>query len=186
MVGISVIIIACPCALALATPLATLIGLSLGSKRGILFKEAAQLETMAKTDMLILDKTGTITEGKPEVISNTDVTEVDKRLLLALCESSLHPISQGVVRYIKKDDQSLRPVSLLSSKQVPSRGTVAVYEGKKILGGNAEFMRDNGIDVNIKSEFSLFFFAVEVRIKILKCLCLQAIMNTQQNILQMK
>ncbi len=164
MVGISVVIIACPCALALATPLATLIGLSLGAKRGILFKEAAQLETMAKTEMLILDKTGTITEGKPEVINHTDFFEVDRRLLLALCESSLHPISQGIVRYIKKEDQSLRPVSLLSSNQVPSRGTVAVFNNQKIFGGNAEFMRENGIEVDVTSEFSLFFFAIEKKL----------------------
>ncbi len=161
MVGISVVIIACPCALALATPLATLIGLSLGAKRGILFKEAAQLETMAKTQMLILDKTGTITEGKPEVISEVNISSVDKRLLLALCESSLHPISQGIVRYIKRDDESLRPVSLLSSTQIPSRGTVAVFNNQKVLGGNAEFMRENGIEVDVRSEFSLFFFAIE-------------------------
>ncbi len=161
MVGISVIIIACPCALALATPLATLIGLSLGAKRGILFKQAAQLETMAKTQMLILDKTGTITEGKPEVISEKSFTSVDKRLLLALCESSLHPISQGIVRHIKKEDASLRPVSLFSSNQVPSRGTIAVYENKKVLGGNAAFMKENGIEVDVHSNFSLFFFAVE-------------------------
>ena len=161
MVGISVVIIACPCALALATPLATLIGLSLGAKKGILFKEAAQLETMAKTQMLILDKTGTITQGKPEVIEAVELFRVDKRILLALCESSLHPISQGLVRYIKQEDKSLRPVSLLSSSQVPSRGTVAIYDGKKILGGNAQFMKDNGIDIDVESNHSLFFFAIE-------------------------
>ena len=161
MVGISVIIIACPCALALATPLATLIGLSLGAKRGILFKEAAQIETMAKTQMLILDKTGTITEGKPEVINTTEIAGADKRILLALCESSLHPISQGIARYIKREDMNLRPVSLSSSNQVPSRGTLALFEGKKVFGGNAEFMRENGIDVDIRSEYSLFFFAIE-------------------------
>ncbi len=164
MVGISVVIIACPCALALATPLATLIGLSLGAKRGILFKEAAQIETMAKTQMLILDKTGTITQGKPEVINEQQFSQVDKRLLLALCESSLHPVSQGVARYIKKEDNSLLPAPLVSSKQIPSRGTIAVYDNKKLLGGNAEFMRENGIKTDIKSNVSLFFFAIDDRL----------------------
>jgi len=164
MVGISVIVIACPCALALATPVATLIGLSLGGKRGILFKEAAQLETMAKTDMLILDKTGTITEGKHEVISLKLFEDLDRPLLLALCESSLHPVSQGVCSYLKKEDEDLRPVELISSKQVPSRGTVGVYNGQKILGGNARFMEDNGIKIDVESGFSLFFFAIEERL----------------------
>ena len=161
MVAISVIVIACPCALALATPVATLIGLSLGGKRGILFKEAAQLETMAKADMLILDKTGTITQGKPEVVYMQSFHEVDKALLLALSASSLHPIAAGISRYLKNEDVSLLPVSLLSSKQVPSRGIAAVYNGQKVLGGNAEFMRDNEIEIDIESENSLFFFAIE-------------------------
>jgi len=161
MVGISVIVIACPCALALATPVATLIGLSLGGKRGVLFKEAAQLETMAKADMLILDKTGTITQGKPEVVRYETFSVVNEGLLLGLCESSLHPISQGLARYLKNKNDALVGVSLSASKQVPSRGLEAMYEGQKILGGNAEFMRDAGINVEVNSEHSLFFFAVE-------------------------
>lgn len=161
MVGISVIIIACPCALALATPVATLIGLGLGAKRGILFKEAAQLETMAKTQMLILDKTGTITQGNPEVISTKEFEAVDRQLLLALCESSLHPVSQAIAKELKRQDITLQPISLLSSKQLPSRGTAAVYKGKKVLGGNAAFMRENGIEVDVTSPYSIFFFAID-------------------------
>ena len=164
MVGISVIVIACPCALALATPVATLVGLGLGGKRGILFKEAAQLETMAKTDMLILDKTGTITQGRPEIVNFKLFEEVDKSLLLALSESSLHPISQAISTYLKSENEELRPCTLASSKQVPSRGIAAVYDSKKVLGGNAEFMRENGIDVDVRSAFSLFFFAIEDRL----------------------
>jgi len=161
MVGISVIVIACPCALALATPVATLIGLGLGGKRGILFKKASQLETMAKAQMLILDKTGTITEGKPNVIKAKVFEGFDASLLLALSTSSLHPISQAVSAYTKESYESLQTYTLLSSKQVPSRGIVAVYDGKKVLGGNAEFMKDNGITIDIESEYSLFFFAVD-------------------------
>ncbi len=161
MVGISVIVIACPCALALATPVATLIGLSLGGKRGVLFKEAAQLETMAKADMLILDKTGTITQGKPEVINTHSYASLDTALLLGVCESSLHPVAQGVATYLKQEDKNLRAVRLHSAKQIQSRGIAAVYEGKKVLGGNAVFMQENGINVEHSSEFSLFFFAVD-------------------------
>ena len=159
MVGISVIVIACPCALALATPVATLIGLSLGGKRGILFKEAAMLETMAKTQMLILDKTGTITEGKPKVISTKAYAEVDKALLLALCNASLHPISQAISEYLKEAE--IRPLSLLSAKQIPSRGIAAVFDGHKVIGGNAVFMQESGIEIKVESEYSLFFFAID-------------------------
>ncbi|MDF1880811.1 cadmium-translocating P-type ATPase, partial [Sulfurimonas sp. MAG313] len=162
MVGISVIVIACPCALALATPLATLIGLSLGAKKGVLFKEAAMLETMAKANMLILDKTGTITEGRPECVNTKIYEEVDKALLLALCQSSLHPISQGMVRFLKEEDETLQPLSLSSSKQVSSRGISAVYEGNEVFGGNLSFMKESAIAIKdeIISEHSLFFFAV--------------------------
>ncbi len=161
MVGISVIVIACPCALALATPVATLIGLGLGGKRGILFKEASHLETMAKAEMLIMDKTGTLTEGKPDVIRAEFFEGFDPALLLALGESSLHPIAHAVSVYVKKEFEALKRYTLLSSRQVPSRGIAAVFEGKKVLGGNAAFMQENGIEVDTVSDFSLFFFAVE-------------------------
>lgn len=164
MVGISVIVIACPCALALATPVATLIGLGLGAKRGILFKEAAQIETMAKAEILILDKTGTLTEGKPDVINAETFEGFDPSLLLALSTSSLHPIAKAVASHIKKEYERIAPYILRSSKQVPARGIAAVYDGKKVLGGNAEFMKDNGIEVTVTSEYSLFFFAVEDRL----------------------
>lgn len=161
MVGISVIVIACPCALALATPVATLIGLSLGGKRGILFKEASQIETMAKADILILDKTGTITQGKPEVVKEERFCELDKALLLALCRSSLHPVSQGILKYLSEADEDVPRLTLSSSTQIPSRGIVATYEGKKLLGGNAALMEESGIAVDVHSDESLFFFAVD-------------------------
>lgn len=158
MVAISVIVIACPCALALATPIATLIGLKLGSSNGILFKEASHLETIAKADILILDKTGTITEGKPKVISENTYGEVNLSILLGLTKSSLHPIAKGVFEYINKDE--VKPATLTSFKQVPSRGILANYEGKRILGGNSKFMEENGLTVDIESSNSVFFFAI--------------------------
>jgi len=100
MISISVIVIACPCALALATPVATLVGLSIASKRGILFKEAVQLETMANIDVLVLDKTGTITQGKPAVVNEKIWTAFDKSLLNSLLLNSKHPIARGVQNYI--------------------------------------------------------------------------------------
>ena len=170
MVGISVIVIACPCALALATPVATLIGLGLGAKLGILFKEAAQLETMAKANMLILDKTGTITQGRPEVREMKCFTEtLDKPMLLGLCRSSLHPIAQGVARYISKEE--ILPVTLDEAKQVPSKGIMATYQGKKVLGGSIAFMQEQGIAVDYSSDASVFCFAIEQ--ELIACFSLQ-------------
>ena len=164
MVGISVIVIACPCALALATPVATMVGLGQGAKRGILFKEAAHLETLAKIDTLVLDKTGTITEGKPTVqhvkwYSEEAHKEENKQKLLALLNASHHPVSVGVAAYLF---QSLTKLPALDElQQIPARGMVARCKGSLLLGGNAALMQDNGIDVDAESEHTLFYFAID-------------------------
>ena len=113
MVGISVIIIACPCALALATPVATLVGLGLGARRGILFKSAAQLETMANIDTVIFDKTGSLTVGRPEVVHVTwlDETDAVKAAVFSLTRGSKHPIAQGVARYFSETIDAMKPES---------------------------------------------------------------------------
>lgn len=157
MVGISVIIIACPCALGLATPVATLVGLSLGTKKGILFKEAAQLETMAKADILVVDKTGTITHGKPEVVQENIFEKFDKTILYSLTKSSKHPVAQGVKRFVKTDEEVLFDEYM----QVPAKGIIARYNGSLILGGNYQLMQDNDIDVAFTSDKTLFYFAID-------------------------
>ncbi len=157
MVAIAVIVIACPCALALATPVATLVGLSIASKRGILFKEAAQLETMAKADVLVLDKTGTITQGRPAVVKEEIVAPFHKSLLYSLLLNSKHPVAKGVVNYI--DDASLESLELQNFQNIPSQGMSAMYDGKMLAGGNAKLMKTIGIDVTSKSENSEFYFA---------------------------
>ena len=162
MVGISVIVIACPCALALATPVATLVGLSLGASRGILFKEAAQLETMAKADTLVVDKTGTITIGKPLVVKEHLFEPFSKELLYSLVSSSKHPVSHGVYEYMEEDD--FKVVSFDSYTQIPAAGIQATYNGIEYLGGNLKLMKDNGIEVTFKSENTLFYFAVDKKI----------------------
>ncbi|MDF1877825.1 heavy metal translocating P-type ATPase [Sulfurimonas sp. SAG-AH-194-L11] len=158
MVGVSVIIIACPCALGLATPVATLVGLNLAAKKGILFKEAAQLETMAKVTTLVVDKTGTLTLGKPSVMKETIVHDFDRSLLYSLVKYSNHPISQGLVDFFK--EKKLKELVFDTFKQIAARGLRAEYQNLELIGGNAEFMRDNGITPNYMSENSLFFFAI--------------------------
>ncbi len=159
MVGVSVIIIACPCALGLATPVATLVGLNIAAKKSILFKEAALLETMAKATTLLVDKTGTLTLGKPDVIKEIIFVDFDKRLLFSLVKSSKHPISQGLVRYLG-EKYVTQEIIFDSFKQISARGISAQYKEMQIIGGNLQFMLDNGIKTDFTSENSLFFIAI--------------------------
>jgi len=161
IVGISVIVIACPCALGLATPMATLVGIAIAAKRGILFKEAAFLETMAKSDLLALDKTGTITEGRPSVVASEIYREFDRELLYSLVKSSNHPISQGVASYLQSEDNPLSELPLSETKSIEARGIQAFSGESKLLGGNPDFMREAGISIDYESENSLFFFAID-------------------------
>ncbi len=163
MVGISVIIIACPCALALATPVATLVGLSLGAKRGILFKEAAQLETMAKVDTLVLDKTGTITVGKPEVVKEHIYSAFDKSLLLSIVKLSNHPVAQGIYEYLLKHEHTEEQL-LDEYTQIPAQGISAHYKNENILGGNKTLMQENKIETDFSSDNTLFYLAINKKI----------------------
>jgi Cu+-exporting ATPase len=172
MVGISVIIIACPCALALATPVATLVGLGLASRRGILFKQAAQLETMAKATTLVVDKTGTITQGKPRVVQEHIYDDFDRSLLYSLVQNSKHPVARGVSEFIFQE--SIDNFELEKVKQIPALGLSALYQGKKIFGGNVKLMENEGLQLQgfshslglhvSNSENSEFYFAIDGRI----------------------
>ena len=160
MVGISVIIIACPCALALATPVATLVGLGLAAKRSILFKEAALLETMAKATVLLLDKTGTITQGKPKVINEKIHYKFDLSLLYALVKNSKHPVARGVLKHIEEQGE-IRGVALEHVKEIPAQGIKAKVGNKVVLGGNAKLMQEHGVDISDASEYTEFYFAYD-------------------------
>jgi Cu+-exporting ATPase len=161
IVGISVIVIACPCALGLATPMATLVGISIAAKRGILFKEATFLETMAKSKLLALDKTGTITEGKPSVVKAELFEGFNASLLLALVNTSNHPISKGLGSYLKEENDPLKPLALEDIKSIEAKGIKASYKGKNLLGGNADLLKNEGFEIDANSENSLFFFALD-------------------------
>ncbi len=160
MVGISVIIIACPCALALATPVATLVGLSLGAKKGILFKEAAQLETMAKVDTLVLDKTGTLTVGKPEVVKEHIYEEFDKSILYSLAKNSNHPISKGIMHYLDNSNEVIFDEYI----QKPALGIFAKYGKNTILGGNKKLLEHYNVDIDFSSDNSVFYLVVNSKV----------------------
>ena len=161
IVGISVIVIACPCALGLATPMATLVGISIAAKRGILFKEATFLETMAKSDILALDKTGTITEGKPSVVKADLNEQLNPSLLYALVSTSNHPIAKGILSYLEKTYETITPVTLEQIQMIEAKGIRANYGSKNLIGGNAELMKASHIAVDADAQNALFFFAVD-------------------------
>ncbi len=165
IVAISVIVIACPCALGLATPMATLIGIGVASKKGILFKEASFLESMAKSDTLVLDKTGTITEGKPKVIKFNKVEGFDINILYSLVNSSKHPISQAIVRYLEENYENIKEIRLKDIKNIEARGISAKLDEKKVFGGNEKFMREMGLEFDKEHENTVFIFAIDNEIK---------------------
>ena len=162
IVSISVIVIACPCALALATPIASLIGISWAAEKGLLFKEAKFIETFSKADTIVLDKTGTITEGKLRVKNITG--ELSKEyipMLYALSDSSTHPVSLAVKKYLEKEYEDIKIVELENIEQIQGRGLQANYNGKVLLGGNSKLLAEENIEVDLESDYTLYHFAVD-------------------------
>jgi len=161
IVGISVIVIACPCALGLATPMATLVGISVAAKRNILFKEAGFLETMAKSNLLALDKTGTITKGRPSVVREETYEPYNKHLLYALVSTSTHPVAEGIRRYLEKEEDRFAPMTLQKIKTIQAKGIEAVYNSTHLAGGNAMMMEGMGISCDNSTAHTLFYFAID-------------------------
>jgi len=164
IIAISVIVIACPCALGLATPMSTLVGISIAAKRGLLFKEATFLETMAKSNLLALDKTGTITEGKPSVVNAYIKEGFDPSALLSLVETSNHPVSKGIARYLHQNYEDIKPKELTDIKSIEAKGIEAKSDGVKLLGGNLDLLDLHDIKSDISSDKILFIFAIDDQI----------------------
>jgi Cu+-exporting ATPase len=128
----------------------------------VLFKEARFLETMAKADVLLLDKTGTITEGKPEVISHRQVSAGDVNLLYALVQGSNHPISKGIVRYLQAHHDKFSTLTLEGEKQIEAKGIEAYHQGKRLLGGSVALFE--GFEMP-EEEGSVFIFAIDGEVR---------------------
>jgi Cu+-exporting ATPase len=146
---VTVLVIACPCALGLATPTAIMVGTGKGAELGILIKGGEALETTHAVSAVVLDKTGTVTEGKPMVTDIHTYGGFDEPQALTLCAAaergSEHPIARAIVNYATEKHISLpEPKSFMA---VPGRGIDAVVEGKRVLAGNRELMRENGVDI---------------------------------------
>ncbi|NPA51062.1 MAG: cadmium-translocating P-type ATPase [Epsilonproteobacteria bacterium] len=164
IIAISVVVVACPCALGLATPMATLVGVSKAIKKGILFKEARDIETMAKSTLVALDKTGTITQGKPSVVDKEFKKEFNINYLYSLVKSSKHPISKGVASYLENNFKDLKELELDNIKNIEAKGVVATINNHQLLGGNCELFKKFNIKCDIKSNDSLFIFAIDKEI----------------------
>jgi len=143
--GISVLVISCPCALGLATPVAIMVGTGKGAENGILIKSAESLELLHLVDTVILDKTGTITEGKPkvkEIIGEKDLLKI----AASLEKNSEHPLAQAVIEKAKEDKLELFKVSDFIS--VSGRGVKGEINNINYFGGNIAFMKENNIDIS--------------------------------------
>ena len=150
--GISVLVISCPCALGLATPVAIMVGNGMGARKGILFKTAASLEEAGKTQIAVLDKTGTITKGEPKV---TDIIpfEITENELLKYAYSievkSEHPLAKAII--VKAEELSLNPYEVTDFKAESGNGLSAEYNGKRIIGGSKKYISSL---INISNDIS--------------------------------
>ena len=144
--GIAVLVISCPCALGLATPVAIMVGTGKGAENGILIKSAESLEMLHHVDTVVLDKTGTITAGKPTVI---DILSNDERYLLKIAGSleknSQHPLADAVLQKVKEENIELEEVEKFTS--ISGRGVKGRLLGEEYFGGNEAFMLENKIDI---------------------------------------
>jgi P-type Cu+ transporter len=143
--AVAVLIIACPCALGLATPMAIMVGTGRGAHAGVLIKNAEALETLEKVDTLVVDKTGTLTEGKPRVVSMSESLANDRelfRLAASLERASEHPLANAVVEAAAK--QELKLSQPQDFKSIPGRGILGTVDGRKVALGNPALMVDVG------------------------------------------
>lgn len=170
IVAVSVIVIACPCALALATPMASLIGISELAKKGLLFKEAKFIETLAVANSVVFDKTGTLTKGELNVSKMTFIDESieNLNLLYSMLSASSHPVSVSIKKHICTL-YDLNIENLENVKNIEAKGMSATYKNIKgqeieLLGGNLELLEENNITFEMNSDKTLYIFAINKKV----------------------
>src|SRR5207244_10615708 len=140
--AVAVLIIACPCALGLATPMSIIVATGQGAQAGVLVRSAEALETLARVDTLLVDKTGTLTEGKPRLVSVEPFTELSAgevlRLAAALERGSEHPLAGAILEAAR--ERGIVPPPASSFRAVPGQGVVGNVEDRKVALGNAAFL----------------------------------------------
>jgi P-type Cu2+ transporter len=145
MAAVTVLVIACPCALGLATPTAIMVGIGKGAEKGILIKDAESLELAKKVNAVVLDKTGTITQGKPQVtgIKWLHDNETGKDILFSIEKQSEHPLADAVVNYLK----DVKRVTFTSFESITGKGVKAIHNNETYFAGNKKLLVENGITV---------------------------------------
>ena len=148
---VAVLIVACPCAMGLATPTAIMVGTGKGAEHGILIKDAASLETAHKINTIVFDKTGTLTKGEPEVTDIISFSSVDKDELLKLAGSiekgSEHSLAEAIVK--AAEDKKLVLAKVEKFNAIPGHGVEGVVDGKKIIFGNRRLMEKESINIEV-------------------------------------
>ncbi|HQZ98368.1 MAG TPA: heavy metal translocating P-type ATPase [Pyrinomonadaceae bacterium] len=146
--AVSVLIIACPCALGLATPMSIMVGTGHGARHGVLVKKAEALEILEKVNSIVVDKTGTLTEGKPrlqKVISLNGSAEIEiLRLAASLERSSEHPLAEAIIK--GAEEKAIELAKVEDFESITGKGITGSIDGKKVLLGNAKLMTENNID----------------------------------------
>ncbi len=150
LAAITVLVIACPCALGLATPTAIMVGVGKGAEKGILIKDAESLELAQKVDAIILDKTGTITEGKPQVtdVAWLDADDQKKNILLSIEKQSEHPLAEAIVNYF----DGIKPIHLTHFESITGKGAKANFSDETYFVGNKKLLLENGITISKELE----------------------------------
>jgi Cu+-exporting ATPase len=152
--GVAVLIIACPCALGLATPMSIMVGTGKGAMFGVLIRNAETLEVMEKIDTLVVDKTGTLTEGKPRLVSVVAVDDVDENTVLRFAASleraSEHPLADAILHGARSRELSLANTDHFES--ITGQGVIGDIEGHRIALGNAKLMASLSIDITHLSQ----------------------------------
>ena len=150
-IGASVLLIACPCALGLATPTALIVGMGAAARRGILFRNATALEDLAGVTVVVFDKTGTVTAGKPAVSEVLVAPGVDRAALLALTASSEqrseHPLARAILKLARGTGCTLAPCA--DFRALEGQGLEATVSGRRVLAGNEALLNERGIDTAI-------------------------------------
>ncbi len=146
--AVAVLIIACPCALGLATPMSIMVATGKGATMGVLFKNAEAIEIMRKVDTLVVDKTGTLTEGKPKLVAVKTAEGMDEKAFLKYAASieqgSEHPLAEAIVEGARDNGVASQKVEEFES--ITGKGVKGVVEGRKILLGNQKLLEDEGVD----------------------------------------
>jgi Cu+-exporting ATPase len=157
--AVSVLIIACPCALGLATPMSIMVGVGKGATAGVLIKNAEALERLEKIDTLVVDKTGTLTEGKPRVVGVVPAEGFDEKAVLSLGasleRSSEHPLAAAIVAAAKERGAAMVDATEFAS--ITGKGVTGTVDGKRLAIGNAKLMADLGVvDVALEAQAEKF------------------------------